>query len=33
VAKLEKAIAHRDRVIGELTIANRILKKAEEGLL
>jgi len=24
VAKLEKAIAHRDRVIGELTIANRI---------
>ncbi|HRU07513.1 MAG TPA: hypothetical protein P5137_17255, partial [Candidatus Brocadiia bacterium] len=24
VAKLEKALAHRDRVIGELTIANRI---------
>lgn len=33
VTKLEKAIAHRDRVIGELTIANRILKKVEEGLL
>lgn len=33
VAKLEKAVAHRDRVIGELTIANRILKKVEEGLL
>jgi len=33
VATLEKAVAHRDRVIGELTIANRILKKVEEGLL
>lgn len=33
VAQLEKAVAHRDRVIGELTIANRILKKVEEGLL
>lgn len=30
---LKKDVAHRDRVIGELTIANRILKKVEEGLL
>ncbi len=27
VASLEAAVAERDRVIGELTIANRILKK------
>ena len=26
-AQLEKALAERDRVIGELTVANRILKK------
>ena len=36
-AKLEAAltrdVAERDRVIGELTIANRILKKTSEGLL
>ncbi len=29
---LEKELAERDRVIGELTIANRILKKTAEGL-
>jgi hypothetical protein len=29
VKDLEKAIAKRDQVIGELTIANRILKKLE----
>jgi transposase-like protein len=33
LARLDKALAERDRVIGELTIANRILKKVEEGLL
>jgi transposase len=27
IAELEKEIANRDQVIGELTIANRILKK------
>jgi transposase-like protein len=31
--RLEKEIEERDRVIGELTIANRILKKIEDGLL
>jgi len=31
--KLERAVAERDRVIGELTIANRILKKVSEGSL
>jgi transposase-like protein len=31
--QMEKALAERDRVIGELTIANRILKKTSEGLL
>jgi len=30
--ELEKELAERDRVIGELTIANRILKKASDGL-
>jgi transposase len=30
-AKLERAVAERDRVIGELTIANRILKKVSDG--
>jgi transposase len=29
VTKLKRAIAKRDQVIGELTIANRILKKLE----
>ncbi len=27
IERLETAVAERDRVIGELTIANRILKK------
>ena len=30
--QFEKELAERDRVIGELTIANRILKKTSEGL-
>ena len=29
---LERELAERDRVIGELTIANRILKKTANGL-
>jgi len=33
LVRLEKELAERDRVIGELTIANRILKKVEEGRL
>ena len=33
VADLKKQVAERDRVIGELTIANRILKKTSDGLL
>jgi len=33
MATLERALAERDRVIGELTIANRILRKVEEVLL
>lgn len=33
IHELEKALAERDRVIGEITIANRILKKTAEGLL
>lgn len=33
VERMEKALAERDRVIGELTIANRILKKVQEGQL
>ena len=31
VAELERQLAERDRVIGELTIANRVLKKVSEG--
>lgn len=31
--RLEKDVARRDRVIGELTIANRLLKKHSVGLL
>lgn len=31
VRRLEKDIAKRDQVIGELTIANRILKKTADG--
>jgi len=33
IRELEKALAERDRVIGELTIANRILKKTAGGVL
>ena len=33
IKELQKEIASRDQVIGELTIANRILKKAQDGLL
>jgi len=31
IAELEKEVEERDRVIGELTIANRILKKTLES--
>jgi len=31
--ELRRDIAERDRVIGEITIANRILKKTADGLL
>ena len=31
-AELKKQLAQRDQVIGELTIANRILKKTADGL-
>ena len=31
VETLERELAERDRVIGELTIANRILKKTADG--
>lgn len=31
IEELEQAVAERDRVIGELTIANRILKKRGHG--
>ncbi len=30
--ELERELAERERVIGELTIANRVLKKASQGL-
>lgn len=30
--ELKKELAERDQVIGELTIANRILKKTQDGL-
>ena len=33
IKRLEKDIAERERVIGELTIANRILKKTSDGSL
>ena len=33
VERLNRDIAERDRVIGELTIANRVLKKIEDGSL
>ena len=31
-AELKKQLAERDQVIGELTIANRVLKKTARGL-
>lgn len=33
IRELKKDIEERDRVIGEITIANRILKKIQDGLL
>ena len=33
IQQLQKDIAERERVIGELTVANRILKKRGSGLL
>lgn len=33
IQELEKELIERDRVIGEITIANRILKKRQDGLL
>jgi transposase len=32
VQELEREVTERDRVIGELTIANRVLKKVSNGL-
>ena len=31
IEELEHALAERDRVVGELTIANRVLKKVSDG--
>jgi hypothetical protein len=33
IKELRQELEQRDQVIGELTIANRILKKTSEGLL
>jgi len=33
IRSLQKEVERRDQVIGELTIANRILKKTQDGLL
>ena len=33
IARLKKELARREQVIGEITIANRILKKSADGLL
>jgi transposase-like protein len=33
IEELEREVAERDRVIGELTIANRVLKKTLDGSL
>ena len=33
IERLKKEMARRDQVIGEITIANRILKKSADGLL
>jgi transposase len=32
IQELQRQLAERDRVIGELTIANRVLKKTADGL-
>lgn len=32
IAELQKELTQRDQVIGELTIANRVLKKTANGL-
>lgn len=33
IEELQRELARRDQVIGELTIANRLLKKSADGLL
>jgi transposase len=33
IEELRRELARRDQVIGELTIANRLLKKSSDGLL
>jgi len=33
IERLKKELTRRDQVIGEITIANRILKKSADGLL
>jgi transposase len=33
IEELKRELAQRDQVIGELTIANRLLKKSSDGLL
>lgn len=33
IRELERAVEERERVIGELTVANRVLKKTADGLL
>ncbi len=33
IDELKREVARRDQVIGELTIANRLLKKSSDGLL
>jgi transposase-like protein len=33
IAELRREVSRRDQVIGELTIANRLLKKSADGLL
>jgi transposase len=33
IEELKRELAQRDQVIGELTIANRLLKKSADGLL
>jgi hypothetical protein len=33
IEELKQELARRDQVIGELTIANRLLKQSSDGLL